>query len=150
MKFSMFSASFEARSLLASFYIVSRIFEFVKNFFSFFRSVFSVRFLVSLRFFFVPACLSDSLIILSNIRPLVNAFFYLFLSFFTAFFAPLFICAFHLVSCVISSRWQPLFCVLTSVLSFFVHSIESLIFLAHISKTKFSNFSYAASQSIHP
>ena len=44
MKFSMFSASFEAYPLLASFYIISRIKVFVKNFFSTFWGVFSVHF----------------------------------------------------------------------------------------------------------
>ena len=40
MKFSMFSAFFKARPLLASFYIVSRISDFVKNFFNFSRRFF--------------------------------------------------------------------------------------------------------------
>ena len=44
MKFSMFSASFEAHPLFASFYIISRIKVFVKNFFSTFWGVFSVHF----------------------------------------------------------------------------------------------------------
>ena len=40
MKFSMFSASFEAHPLLASFYIISRIKVFVKNFFQHFEAFF--------------------------------------------------------------------------------------------------------------
>ena len=40
MKFSMFSAFFKARPLLASFYIVSRISDFVKNFFQLFEALF--------------------------------------------------------------------------------------------------------------
>ena len=40
MKFSMFSAFFKACPLLASFYIVSRIRDFVKNFFNFSRRFF--------------------------------------------------------------------------------------------------------------
>ena len=40
MKFSMFSAFFKACPLLASFYIVSRIRDFVKNFFQLFEALF--------------------------------------------------------------------------------------------------------------
>ena len=42
---------------------------------------------------FALACLPDSLIILPKIRPLVNAFFYLFFSFFILLFLPLIPCA---------------------------------------------------------
>ena len=99
MKFSMFSAFFKARPLLASFYIISRISGFVKNFFSTFRGAFSVHFHASHCLFFVvfvPACLPDSLIILPKIYTLVNAFFYLFLTFFLPFSLPPFPCLFQL------------------------------------------------------
>ena len=99
MKFSMFSASFEAHPLLASFYIISCIKVFVKNFFSTFWGVFSVHFHASqclvYDVVFVRACLPDSLIILPKIRPLVNAFFYLFFSFFAHPFLPLQLCPFQ-------------------------------------------------------
>ena len=89
MKFSMFSAFFKARPLLASFYIVSRISDFVNNFFQLFSKRFSVHFHASHCLFFVvfvPACLPDSLIILPKILPLVNGFLHLFLPFFDFFF----------------------------------------------------------------
>ena len=90
MKFSMFSASFEAYPLLASFYIISRIKVFVKNFFSTFWGVFSVHFHASqclvYDVVFVRACLPDSLIILPKIYALVNGFLHLFLPFFDFFF----------------------------------------------------------------
>ena len=89
MKFSMFSAFFKARPLLASFYIVSRISDFVKNFFQLFEAFFcpfpcepSPHFTL----FFCCLRLSDSLIILPKILPLVNGFLHLFLPFFDFFF----------------------------------------------------------------
>ena len=117
MKFSMFSASFEAHPLLASFYIISRIKVFVKNFFSTFWGVFSVHFHASqclvYDVVFVRACLPDSLIILPKIRPLVNAFFYLFFFFFAHPFLPLQLCPFQpffvFSECFLSKN-QAVFC----------------------------------------
>ena len=89
MKFSMFSAFFKARPLLASFYIVSRISDFVKNFFQLFKALFlsiSMRAIALFLVVFCCLCLSDSLIILPKILPLVNGFLHLFLPFFDFFF----------------------------------------------------------------
>ena len=100
-------AFFKACPLLASFYIVSRISDFVKNFFQLFEALFlsiSMRAIASLFVVFVPACLPDSLIILPKISTLVNAFFYLFLTFFLPFSLPPFPCLFQLF--FDSSRWS--------------------------------------------
>ena len=74
-------------------------FNLSRTFFNFFRSVFSVHFHASqclvYDVVFVRACLPDSLIILPKIRPLVNAFFYLFFSFFAHPFLPLQLCPFQ-------------------------------------------------------
>ena len=97
MKFSMFSASFEARPLSANFFIISHVFQLVKNFFSTFWGVFSVHFHASqclvYDVVFVLACLPDSLIILPKIYALVNGFLHLFLPFFDFFFTRV-LCAF--------------------------------------------------------
>ena len=72
---------------------------FCQELFSTFRGAFSVHFHASHCLFFVvfvPAGLPDSLIILPKIRTLVNAFFYLFLTFFEHFSPPPFPCLFQL------------------------------------------------------
>ena len=90
MKFSMFSASFEARPLSANFFIISHVFQLVKNFFQLFSKRFFCPFpcepMPRIWCCFVLACLPDSLIILPKIYALVNGFLHLFLPFFDFFF----------------------------------------------------------------
>ena len=89
MKFSMFSASFEARSLLASFYIVSRIFEFVKNFFNFFEAFFlsvSLWAFASFSLLFRPCVSLWQLDYLIKYTPSCQRFFLSFFEFFCCFF----------------------------------------------------------------
>ena len=94
MKFSMFIASFEARSLSANFFSISHIIELVNNFFQLFEVLFlsiSMRAIASFSCCFRCPYLSDSLIILPKISPLVNAFFSSFFRFFyPSFFTPVF------------------------------------------------------------
>ena len=99
MKFSMFSAFFKACSLSRTSLLYRMPSSLSTTFFNFFRSVFlsiSMRAVASFFVVFVPACLPDSLIILPKICTLVNAFFYLFLTFFLPFSLPPFPCLFQL------------------------------------------------------
>ena len=117
MKFSMFSASFEAYPLLASFYIISRIKVFVKNFF------FNI-----LRRFFCPfpcepmpriwccfcSCMSPwQLDYFTKDTPSCQRFFLSFFSFFAHPFLPLQLCPFQpffvFSECFLSKN-QAVFC----------------------------------------
>ena len=94
MNFSMFSPFFKACSLSRT-SLLYRMPSSLSRTFLTFRGAFSVHFHASHCLFFVvfvPACLPDSLIILPKICPLVNAFFYLFLTFFLPFSLPPFPC----------------------------------------------------------
>ena len=89
MKFSMFSAFFKACSLSRTSLLYRMPSSLSTTFFQLFSKRFSVHFHASHCLFFVvfvPACLSDSLIILPKILPLVNGFLHLFLPFFDFFF----------------------------------------------------------------
>ena len=98
MKFSMFSAFFKACSLSRTSLLYRMPSSLSTTFFQLFSKRFSVHFHASHCLFFVvfvPACLPDSLIILPKICTLVNAFFYLFLTFFLPFSLPPFPCLFQ-------------------------------------------------------
>ena len=89
MKFSMFSAFFKACSLSRTSLLYRMPSSLSTTFFNFFRSVFlsiSMRAIASFYIVFCCLRLSDSLIILPKILPLVNGFLHLFLPFFDFFF----------------------------------------------------------------
>ena len=89
MKFSMFSAFFKACSLSRTSLLYRMPSSLSTTFFNFFRSVFLSISMRAIASFFVVFCclrLSDSLIILPKILPLVNGFLHLFLPFFDFFF----------------------------------------------------------------
>ena len=88
MKFSMFSAFFKACSLSRTSLLYRMPSSLSTTFFNFFRSVFlsiSMRAIASFYIVFCCLRLSDSLIILPKILPLVNGFLHLFLPFFDFF-----------------------------------------------------------------